>query len=183
MLLIVHRLYTVADGPNPDLISPWRGPFTVRSQQLSPVIYRVATDGEHAETSLRLGRIKAYQNDASSSVPDFTALDDLFLGTLPVPHLDGSVLTVHIGPYTIEAIEGHKRGPGKASLTNFQYHVLVKYTPSNLGIWRHVNVVPQCYEMIRALRAYCSRISAEDPHAFDPPKSTKSKRDVVAQSF
>ena len=24
--------YTVADGPNPKLISPWRGPFTVRSQ-------------------------------------------------------------------------------------------------------------------------------------------------------
>ena len=110
--------YTVADGPNPKLFSPWRGPFTVRSQ-LSPVIYRVARDGEHAETSLRLGRIKAYQNDASSSVPDFTALDDLFLETLPVPDLDGSVLTVHIGPYTIEAIEGHKREPGKASLTNF----------------------------------------------------------------
>ena len=89
------------------------------------------------------------------------------------------MLTVHIGPYTIEAIEGHKRGPGKASLTNFQYHFLVKDKLSNLGIWRHVNVVPQCHEMIRAYR---SRILAEDPHAYDPPKSSKSKRDVVAQS-
>ena len=43
--VLVHRPYTVGDGPNPKLISPWRGPFTVRSQ-LSPVIYRVARDGE-----------------------------------------------------------------------------------------------------------------------------------------
>ena len=43
--VLVHRPYTVGDGPNPELISPWRGPFTVRSQ-LSPVIYRVARDGE-----------------------------------------------------------------------------------------------------------------------------------------
>ena len=40
-VLVVHRPYTVADEPNPKLISPWRGPFAVRSQ-LSPVIYRVA---------------------------------------------------------------------------------------------------------------------------------------------
>ena len=115
------------------------------------------------ETSVHLGRIKAYHNDASSSVPNFTALDDLFLGTtLPVPDLDSSVLTVHIGPYTIEAIEGHKRGPGKASVPNFQYHFLVKDKSSNSGIWRHVNVVPQYQEMIRAYR---SRILAEDAHA------------------
>ena len=177
--VLVHRPYTVADGPNPKIISPWRGPYTVRSQ-LSPVIYRVARDGELAESSVHLGRIKAYHNDEYSSVPDFTALDDLFLGTtLPVPNLDGSVLTVHIGLYTIEAIEGHKRGPGKAPLTDFQYHFLVNDKPSNLGIWRHVNVVPQCHEIIRAYR---SRFLAEDPHAFDPPKSTKSKQDVVAQS-
>ena len=43
--VLVHRPYTVGDGLNPELISPWRGPFTVRSQ-LSPVIYRVARDGE-----------------------------------------------------------------------------------------------------------------------------------------
>ena len=106
-----------------------------------------------------MGGIKAYHNDASSSAPDFTALDDLFLGTtLPVPDLDGSVLPVQIGPYTIEAIEGHKRGPGKASLTNFQCHFLAKDKPSHLGIWRHVNVVPQHHDMIRVYR---SRILAE----------------------
>ena len=144
--VLVHRLYTVADGPDPKLISPWRGSFTVRSQ-LPPVIYRVARDGELAETTVHLGRVKAYHNGASSS--DFTALDDLFLQTLPFPDLDGSVLTVHIGPHTIQAIEGHKRGPGKASLTNFQYRFLAKDKRSKLGIWRHVNVAPQCHEMLK----------------------------------
>ena len=38
--LLIHRLYNEADGPNAKLISPWRGPYTVRAQ-LSPVIYRV----------------------------------------------------------------------------------------------------------------------------------------------
>ena len=52
--VLVHRPYTVADGPNPKLICPWRGPYTVRSLS-SPVIYRVARDGELAETSVLLG--------------------------------------------------------------------------------------------------------------------------------
>ena len=166
--MLVRRPYTVADESNPKLISPCRGPFTVRSK-LSPLIYRVARDGELAETSVRLGRIKAFHNDASSFLSDFTALDDSFRRTtLPVPDVDGSVPTVHIGRYSIEAIEGYKRGPDKASRTSVQYHSLVKNMPSNLGIWRKVNVVLHCHEMIRAYRL---RILAEDPHAFDPPKS------------
>ena len=105
----MHRPYTVADGPNPTLISPRRDPFTARSQ-LSPALCRVAGDHELAETSVLLGRVKAYHNDMSNPVPDFTELDEFFLGTtLPAPDLDGSVITVHIGPYTIEAIESHKR--------------------------------------------------------------------------
>ena len=118
--MLVHRPYSVADGHNPKIISPWRGPFTVRTQ-LSLVIYRVAKDGEIAEISVHLGRIKAYHNDASSSVPDFTAPDELFQGKpVPVPALDGSVDTAYTGPYTIGAIEGHKRGPGTALMTIFQ---------------------------------------------------------------
>ena len=38
--VLIHRPYNEADGPNPKLISPWRGPYTVRAQ-MSPVIYRV----------------------------------------------------------------------------------------------------------------------------------------------
>ena len=117
---LVHRPHTIADGPNPKLISPWCGPFTVRSK-LSPGNLSRRERWRTCGNVRHLGRIKAHHHDTSSSVPDFTALDDLFLGTvLTVPDFDGSVLTVHIGPYTIEGIESHKHGPGKASLTNFQ---------------------------------------------------------------
>ena len=37
--VLIHRPYNEADGPNPKLISPWHGPYTVRAQ-MSPVIYR-----------------------------------------------------------------------------------------------------------------------------------------------
>ena len=50
--VLVHRPYTVGDGPKSKLIGPWRGPFTVRSQ-LSPVIYRVARDGKREMVNLR----------------------------------------------------------------------------------------------------------------------------------
>ena len=42
--VLIHRPYNEADGPNPKLISPWRGPYTVRAQ-MSFVIYRVSKDG------------------------------------------------------------------------------------------------------------------------------------------
>ena len=137
--LLVHldtpRLYTDADGPNPKLISPWRGPIPARSQ-LSPVNYRVARDRQLAEASVDIGRIKAYCDDASSSVPDFTALDGLFSGiSVPGPDLDGCVLTVHIDRYAIEAIKSHKRGPGKASLKKFQIIVFVKDKPHPIWIF------------------------------------------------
>ena len=60
----------------------------------------------------------------SSPVPDIDALDDLFLGTtLPVPDLEGPLSKVIIGVFTVESIDGQKRGGGAASLTNFQYHL------------------------------------------------------------
>ena len=33
--VLIHCPYNEADGPNPKLISPWRGPYTVRAQ-MSP---------------------------------------------------------------------------------------------------------------------------------------------------
>ena len=89
------------------------------------------------------------------------------------------MLTVHICQYTIENFEGYKRGPGKTSLVNFQYNFLVHDKPSNLGILRHVNVVPHCHEMITAYR---SRILAEDLDVFASNHSAKSKRDFMAES-
>ena len=44
--------------------------------------------------------------------------------------------------FTIESIDGHKRGVGAASLTNFQYHLKVEGYPTQIGIWRHVNALP-----------------------------------------
>ena len=46
--VLIHRPYNQADGPNPKLMSPWRGPYTIRAQ-MSPVIYRVTKDGNPAE--------------------------------------------------------------------------------------------------------------------------------------
>ena len=162
--VLVHRPATVTDGPNPKLISPWHGPFTVRSQ-LSPVIYRVSKDDELAETSVHLARMKKYHALRPNVVPDFTELDEMFLGTkLPIPDLDGSVLAVRVGPYTIEGIDSFKRAAGKPSKHNFQYFFLVKDRPRGLGIWRRAKDVPQCKEMIRSYRA---QILREDPHAFD----------------
>ena len=103
-------------------------------------MYCIARDGKLVGASVYLGRIKAYHSDTFSSVPYFTPLDEFVLGTLPVPDLDGSVSTVHIGPYTVEAIESHKRGAGEASLSNFPYNYHVNDKPSSLSIWRHVNV-------------------------------------------
>ena len=87
---------------------------------MSPVIFRVTKDGNPAEITVYLGRIKKYVAPRSSRASDLDALDDFFLGTtLPVPDLEGSLSKVMIGALTVESIDGHKRGVGAASLTNF----------------------------------------------------------------
>ena len=89
--VLIHRPYNEADGPNLKLISPWRGPYTVRAQ-MSLVIHRVTKAGNPAEISVHLGRMKTFVVPLSSPVPDLDALADLFLGsTLPVPDLEGSL--------------------------------------------------------------------------------------------
>ena len=89
--VLIHRLYNEADSPNLKLISPWRGPYTVRAQ-MSLVIHRVTKAGNPAEISVHLGRMKTFVVPLSSPVPDLDALADLFLGsTLPVPDLEGSL--------------------------------------------------------------------------------------------
>ena len=110
---------------------------------MSPVISRVTKDGNPAEITVHLGRKKKPVVSLLSPVPDFDALDDLFLGTtLPVPDLEGSLSKVMIGAFTVESIDGHKRGVGAASLTNFQYHLKLKNYYAQMGTWRHVNATP-----------------------------------------
>ena len=111
--------------------------------QTSPVIYRITKDGNPAEIIVHLGRMKKYYVPLSSPDPDLDALDDIILGiTLPVPDLEGSLSKVMIGAFTVERIDGHKRGVGPASLTNFQYHLKLEGYPTQMGIWRHVNAIP-----------------------------------------
>lgn len=72
--------------------------------------------------------MKQYSDPVSSPVPDFKALDDMFLGTKPpVPDLDGPVHKVMIGPFQVEYIDGRKRGVGAGSKDNFQNHFKLKY--------------------------------------------------------
>ena len=52
--VLIHRPYDEADAPNPTLISPWRGPYTVRAQ-MSPVIYRVTKNANPTENTVHLG--------------------------------------------------------------------------------------------------------------------------------
>ena len=67
----------------------------------------------------------------------------------------------------MEKIDGHKRGVGAASLTNFQYHLKLKDLPPQLGTWLHVKVIPHCQEMIASYRY---AVLLENPTAFVPPK-------------
>ena len=165
--VLLHRPYHESDGPNPKLVSPWHGPYIVRAQ-LSPVIYRVSKPNESTELTVHLGRMKRFVKPKSSPAPDFEALDDMFLGTtLPEPDLDGTMHAVTIGPYVIEAIDGHKRGVGAASVDNFQYHLKLQGQPPQCGVWRHYSVIPQCTEMIESYRAVTL---ARNPSAFDPPR-------------
>ena len=61
--------------------------------------------------------------------------------------------------------------------TNFQYHLKLLGYPTQMGIWRHVNVLPQCREMISSYRA---AVLSTDPSAFIPPtrKSLSVPADV-----
>ena len=88
------------------------------------IIYRVTKDGNPAEITVHLGRMKKYVVPLSSPVPDLDALDDIFLETtLHVPELESSLSKVMIGAFTVESIDGHQNGVGAAYLTNFLYHL------------------------------------------------------------
>ena len=121
---------------------------------------------------MHLGRMKKCFVPLSSQNLDLDALDDVFLGTtLPVPDLEGSLSKGTIGEFTVESIDGHKRGVGAASLTNFQYHLKHEGYPTQMGIWRNVNALPQCREMIASYR---SAVWSNDPSAFDsPPRKSR----------
>ena len=71
-----------------------------------------------------------------------------------------------IGAFTVEIIDGHKNEVGAASLTNFQNHLKLEIYPIQIGIWCHVNAIPQCREMIASYRA---AVMSTGSSAFKPP--------------
>ena len=71
-----------------------------------------------------------------------------------------------IGALTVEFINGHRRGVGAACLTNFQYHPELEGYPTQMGIRRHVNAIPQCREIIASYRA---AVLWTGSSAFKPP--------------
>ena len=77
---------------------------------------------------------------------------------------------VRIGNLILNLIGKHKRGPGKQSLTNFQYFFTFRGYPPSQGAWCHGNTVPQCLQMINA---YCARQLAQDPRASDQPRDKR----------
>ena len=148
------------------LISPCTGPFVVRSRP-SPVIYRVSKGEQPEQMSVHLARIKPSFAPSAGSALGFVTLDGFFLGTkIPLPGFDNVASQVRIGNIIVNAIEKHKRAPGKPSLTNFQYFFTFRGYPPGQGAWRDGNTVPQCLKLINAYRA---RLFAHDSRAFEPP--------------
>ena len=80
-----------------------------------------------------------------------------------------------IGAFTVESIDGHKREVGAASLTNFQYNLKMQGYLTQMGIWRHVNAIPQCREMIASYRA---AVLSTDPSAFNPTRKYHSVNSI-----
>ena len=55
---------------------------------------------------------------------------------------------------------------GAASLTNFQYHLKLQGYPTQKGIWRHVDAIAQCRELIASYRA---AVLSTEPSALTLP--------------
>ena len=121
---------------------------------MCPVIYHVIKHGNPTENTVHFGQMNNYVVPLSSTVPDSDALDDVFLGTtLPEPDLEGALSKAVIGASTVWSFDGHKRGAGATSLTNFQHHLKLEGFPTQMAMRRHVNAVTQCRETIASYSA------------------------------
>ena len=82
--------------------------------------------------------------------------------------------TVSIGPYVIEAIDGHKRRVGAASVDDFQYHLKLERSTTTMWCMASLQHPPSMQGDIKSYRAV---ILSQNPSAFDPPgkKQTYSR--------
>ena len=142
---------------------------------MSPIIYRVTKDGNPAEITVHLGRMKnkktkKQKTRCPSVVPcprPWCARRFIFFGPLfPCPILKAPLSKVMIGAFTVESIDRHKRGVGAASLTNFQYHLKLQGYPTQMDIWRHVNASLNAEKwLLPTVLLYCRRTLQHLTHA------------------
>ena len=151
--VLVYKPYQEADGPNPKLILPWRGPYIICSQ-LSPVVYRVRRANESREVSVHLAHLKQYYARQKPPAPQFNKLAEYFLGKrIPLPAVENDENQPRIERYIVDKVVDHKTGRGRKSLHNYKYRLRLKgYGPESDLIYR-ADEVPQCHEMISAYRA------------------------------
>ncbi|CAM9602280.1 unnamed protein product, partial [Choristocarpus tenellus] len=52
----LHKPHTLADPPNPKLLSPWRGSYEVK-ERITPVVYRVKGQADHREITVHITQL------------------------------------------------------------------------------------------------------------------------------
>ena len=170
--VLVYRPHQESDGPNPKLLLPWRGPYTICSQ-LSPVVYRVKRKYDAREVSVHLAHLKQYHHRQTPPAPQFEQLAEYFLGKrIPLPALDEkSADQPKIERYTVQKVVGHKPGRGRKSPHNHVYRLRLKgYGPESDVMYR-AEEVPQCHEMISVYRS---------EHGMDPtPRAPQPSNPLV----
>ena len=113
--MLVYKPYQAADGPNPKLGTPWKGPFIIKAKKVSPVVYRLRTARDTNGTSIRLARLKPYFRRNEMSLPRFEEIGHLVLTERsPTPAVDPPELAKpKIGQYTVDRIGSHRPGVGR----------------------------------------------------------------------
>ena len=151
--VLVYRPFQDADGPNPKLLPPWRGPYVICSQ-LSSVVYRVRRTNETREVSAHLARTKRYHPREKPPAPEFDKLAIFFLGKqTPLPALDHQdQILPRIESYIVDRVVSHRRGPGRKSTHNFKYRLRLQGYGPESDIEHRADEVPRCHELIAAYR-------------------------------
>ena len=130
-------------------------------------MYRVSKDGDSAETSVHLGRMKPYHQRSVFADLDFGEISQMFLGTkLPIPNLDKEASPVCIGPRTVDRIVDHKHARGRSFPFNVQFRFRGE-GPNSDG-WYHRRRIPHGSEFIRSYFASIRDVSP-DPRSLATP--------------
>ena len=77
--VLMYRPFQDTDGPNPNILLPWRGPY-ILCAQLSPVAYRVRRTNETRQISVHLAHIKPFHPREKPPAPQFDKLANFVLG-------------------------------------------------------------------------------------------------------